>query len=138
MIGAEVGDRSNVRVLVDNLGLAGGRLVSNVVDAVVLIGFAVGVDHGSVVSLGRETFFLQVSLLAAVPADDVGVPGTAGAGQAFVAGPAIVPLRQEAMVVTGMAAICSISCSVKFSQMIALASSGGSSALTALILCSFL
>ncbi len=87
-----------MRVLVDDLGLAGSGLVSNVVDAVILVGFAIGIDHGRVVSLVSETLFLQVSFLVAVPADDVEVPGAAGAGLAIVAGLAFVLLRWEAIV----------------------------------------
>ncbi len=86
-------------VLVDDLSLAGGRLVGDVVDTVALVGLAIGVDHGRVVSLTGKTLYLQVSLLVAVPADDVGVPGTTGTGLAIVVGWAIVLFRREAVVV---------------------------------------
>ncbi len=98
MVGGEVGNRPNMGVLVDNLRLAGSRLVGDIVDTVGLVGFAIGVNHGSIVSLARKTFFLQVSILVPVPADDVGVPGTVGTGLAIVAGRVVVPLWREAVV----------------------------------------
>jgi hypothetical protein len=52
VIGAEIGNRPDVSILVGNLSGAGSSgLVSDVVDAVVLIGFAIGIDHGAIVSL---------------------------------------------------------------------------------------
>ncbi len=49
-------------------------LVSDVVDAVVLlVGFAIGIDHWSLVTFSGEAIFLQVSLFLAVPAFSVGV-----------------------------------------------------------------
>jgi hypothetical protein len=88
-----------VSILVGDLGRAGGsRLVGDVVDAVVLIGFANGINHGSVVSLAGETLFLQVPLLVAVPADDVWVPGAAGAGLDVVVSWAVVFLRRKAVI----------------------------------------
>jgi hypothetical protein len=47
----------------------GGGLISNVVDAVVLlVRLAVGVDHRGLVTFPGEAIFLQVSFLFAVPA----------------------------------------------------------------------
>ncbi len=60
MIGAEVGDHSNVGILIDDLGLVGSRLVSDVVDAIGFIGFAIGINHGSSFSGRRNTPFADV------------------------------------------------------------------------------
>jgi len=80
VVWVKVGDRPDEGVLVDGLRWArvaiAGRLVSHVVDAVGLVGFAVGVHHGGAGLPAREAFFLAVPLLVAVPADDVGVPGS--------------------------------------------------------------
>ncbi len=125
-IGAEVCDCPDVGILVGDLGLAGiaGRLVSSIVDMTGFVPFTVGVDHGSLVPLTRETFFLKVPLLVAVPVDDVGVPGTTIVGLIVVADRAIVLLRRKAIVAGSKVAICSISCSVSSSKMMLLASSG--------------
>jgi hypothetical protein len=87
-------------VFVGDLDLGGCRLVSDIVDAVVLVGLAVGVDHGSIVSLAGEKLLLQVPLLVAVPADDVWVSGAAGVGLAVVASRAAAFLWRKAVVVS--------------------------------------
>ena len=81
------------------MGVA-SRLVGHVVDVVGFVQFAVGVGHGSVVSLMGETLFLQLSLFVAIPADDVGVPGVAVAGLSVVVGRAIVLLGQKPVAVS--------------------------------------
>ncbi len=49
--------------------MGGGGLVSNVVDAVVLlVRLTVGIYHGSLVAFSGEAIFLQMSLLFAIPA----------------------------------------------------------------------
>jgi hypothetical protein len=49
--------------------LGGGGLISNVVDAVVLlVWLAIGVDHRGLVTFLGEAIFLQVPFLFAVPA----------------------------------------------------------------------
>ncbi len=54
--------------------MGSSRLVGDVVDAVVLlVGFAVGVDHWSLVAFSGEAIFLQVSLFLAVSAFSIGV-----------------------------------------------------------------
>ncbi len=54
--------------------MGSGWLVSDVVDAVVLlVGFAMGVDHWSLVAFAGETIFLQMSFLFAISAFSVGV-----------------------------------------------------------------
>ena len=54
--------------------MGSSRLVGDVVDAVVLlVGFAIGVDHWSLVAFPGETIFLQMSFLFAVSAFSVGV-----------------------------------------------------------------
>ncbi len=113
-----------------------GGLVGHVVDTVGLVRLAVGVHHGGIVSSAREAFFLAVPLLVTVSADDVGVGRGVVAGLAVAASRAGVVPRLELR--DRSAATCSISCLVSSSQMISLASSGCSSALTAAILLSLL
>jgi hypothetical protein len=98
VIRAEVGDRPDVGVLVVGIGLAGIVVgpVSHVVDPIGLIGFAVGVDHGSVGPSTGEALFLGLSLFVAVPADDVGVGGVAVTDLAIVVSWAgVVPRRES-------------------------------------------
>ncbi len=91
MIRAEVSERANEGIFVSGLGgragSSGGRsgssgtLVGDIVDAVVLVRFAIGVHHGGLVSFAGETIFLEVALFLTVSANGVGVPqGGAGAG----------------------------------------------------------
>ncbi len=71
VIQAEVGDRPDVGILVDNFLLAGiaGGLVSHIVDMIGFLPLTIGINHRSIIPLTREEFFLQVSLFVAVPAD---------------------------------------------------------------------
>ncbi len=57
-----------------------GDVVDAVVLALVLIGLAVGVHHGGLVSFAGETIFLEVALLLTVSANGVGVPQGGGGG----------------------------------------------------------
>jgi hypothetical protein len=72
-----------------------GRLVGHVVNPVGFVRLAVGVHHGGVSSPVQEAFLLVVPLIVAVPADDVGVGGSAVTGLAVVAGRAGVVLGLE-------------------------------------------
>ena len=84
MIRAEVSERTYEGIFVSGVGSGasssgswGGSsrtLVGDVVDAVVLVWLAVGVNHGGFVSLTGETIFLQVPLFLAISASGVGVP----------------------------------------------------------------
>ncbi len=56
------------------MGCGGGGLVSNVVDAVVLlVQLAIGVDHRGLITFSGEAIFLKVPFLLAVPALSVWV-----------------------------------------------------------------
>jgi hypothetical protein len=58
----------------------GGGLISNVVDAVVLlVRLAVGIDHRGLVAFPGEAIFLQMSFLFAVPALGVRIVELRGA-----------------------------------------------------------
>jgi hypothetical protein len=97
VVWVEVGDRPDKGVLVDGFRLmrvAVGGLVGHVVSPVGFVRLAVGIHHGGVSSPVREAFFLAVPLFVAVPADDVGVGGSAVTGLAVVAG--------RARIVSGM------------------------------------
>ena len=95
VVRVKIGDRADEGVLVDGLllgTLGSGRLVGHVVDPVGLIRLAVGVHHGGVVPSTREAFFLAMSLLVTVSADDVGVGRSVVTGLPVVAGRAgVVP-----------------------------------------------
>ena len=94
VIRAEVSERTYEGIFVSGVGSgasssggwggSGRTLVGDVVDAVVLVRFAVGVHHGGLVSFAGKTIFLQVSLFLAVPASGVGVSQD-GVGAGFVA-----------------------------------------------------
>ena len=77
VVGAQVGDCPHVGVLVLWLGLV--VLFGHVVDAVVVIGLALGIHHWSVVSFAGVALLLNVPLFLTVAAQDVGVPGSIGA-----------------------------------------------------------
>ena len=95
VVRVKIGDRADEGVLVGGLllrALGSGRLVGHVVDPVGLIRLAVGIHHGGVVPPAGEAFFLAMSLLVAVSADDVGVGRSIVTGLPVVAGRAgVVP-----------------------------------------------
>ncbi len=101
VVQVEVGDRPDEGVLVDGFRLmrvAVGGLVGHMVDLVGFVRLAFGVHHGGVSSPAQEAFLLAVPLFVAVPADDVGVGGSAVMGLAVVASRAgVVPGLESAI-----------------------------------------
>jgi hypothetical protein len=101
VVRVEVGDRPDEGILVDGFRLmrvAIGGLVDHIVDLVGLLRLAIGIHHGGISSPAREAFFLTVPLFVAVPADDVGVGGSAVAGLAIVTSRAeVVPGLESAI-----------------------------------------
>ncbi len=62
-------------------GGGGGRLLSDIVDTIavlVLVGLAVGVHHGGLVSFAGEAVLLEMALLLAVPAGGIGISNSGG------------------------------------------------------------
>ncbi len=98
VIQAEVGNQSNESVLVAGLGSrlssrGSSWLLSNVVDAIVLVlvGLAVGFNHGGLVPLTGEAVLLQVTFLLAV-LGSVRVPNSGGGARLIAVAASIVDL----------------------------------------------
>ncbi len=116
-------------------------LVSDVVDAVILlVGFAVGVDHWSLVAFAGETILLQMSFLFAVSAFSVGVTKLHRAVVTLVV--AVVVAAVVAIVVVSVSAKANRSelseLIIRLSHGISFAFSSSISFLMALILLSLL
>jgi hypothetical protein len=86
---AEVGNGPHLGVFILLAGVI--VLLGHVVDTVVLIGLALGIDHWRVVTSMGVAFLLHVAVLfLAIAPRDVGVPGVIGA--ALASWTSVVPL----------------------------------------------
>ncbi len=92
MVGAQVGNGPHLGILILLIGLV---VLGHVVDSVV-IGLAVGIHHGCLVSLMGAALLMHVPLLLAVATHDVGVSGSIGA--TFLNGPGQILLGWEPVV----------------------------------------
>ncbi len=145
VIRAEIGNWANEGVLLSSLrsgvshgGGSGGGLLSDIVDAVVLVlvlvGLATEVHHGGLVPFAGKAVLLEVPLFLAVPAGSVGV-SHGGEGAGLVAAVATVVVS-----VPGVANDSKLGSwsSDRLSQIISLALSSSSSCLMALMRLSLL
>ena len=109
MIRAEVSERTYEGIFVSGFGSrvgsssgwsgSSGTLVGDVVDAVVLVRLAVGVNHGGLVSFTGKTIFLQVALFLTISASGVGVPqDRVGAGLVVAVGASLLEAERSDLI----------------------------------------
>jgi hypothetical protein len=77
-VGAKVGHGPHMCIFVLLVCTPIFLLVGHIVYAAIFVWLAIGVNHGSVISAVRVTFFLHLTFLLAITAGDVGVPGPVG------------------------------------------------------------